>query len=123
MGYLLGIDLGTSSLRAALIERTGKTVAIAGREYPILTPHKDWAEQDPNTGGRHLNIQYNSYLNNQKLTPVKSKELDFQDRCTVLLLLTGQEDAYAMPFPGLISEARKNANNSKQRSGRKDYTG
>jgi xylulokinase len=49
MEYLLGIDLGTSSVRAALVGADGRVAGIAGREYPIQTPHPDWAEQDPET--------------------------------------------------------------------------
>ncbi len=47
MEYLLGIDLGTSSVRAALVTADGRVAGIAGQEYPILTPYPDWAEQDP----------------------------------------------------------------------------
>ena len=45
--YLIGIDIGTSGTKAALIDRHGKLLAWAGQEYPILTPHPGWAEQDP----------------------------------------------------------------------------
>jgi len=46
MRHLIGIDLGTSSLRAVLINEMARTVAIAGMEYPTLTPGKNWAEQE-----------------------------------------------------------------------------
>lgn len=47
MYYLLGIDLGTSSVRVILIDKNAKIYGIAGMEYPISVPKKDWAEQDP----------------------------------------------------------------------------
>ncbi|HHZ06963.1 MAG TPA: xylulokinase [Clostridiales bacterium] len=47
MGYLLGIDLGTSSVRATLVAPEGDVVEIAARQYPISIPRSDWAEQDP----------------------------------------------------------------------------
>jgi len=43
----LGIDLGTSSVRAMLVARDGTPLATASRTYPILAPHPGWAEQDP----------------------------------------------------------------------------
>lgn len=50
--YLLGYDIGSSSVKAALLEaETGKCVATAfspEKEMPILAPQAGWAEQDPN---------------------------------------------------------------------------
>lgn len=47
MGYLLGIDLGTSSVRAILVKPEGAILGVAGKEYPISSPWPDWDEQDP----------------------------------------------------------------------------
>jgi xylulokinase len=46
---LLGIDLGTSAAKAALLDMDGNLLAAAGKEYPIDTPRPGWAEQDPQT--------------------------------------------------------------------------
>lgn len=43
----LGIDLGTSSLRAMLVDEAAQIVVTAAREYSISAPHPGWAEQDP----------------------------------------------------------------------------
>ena len=49
MGLLLGIDLGTSGVRAILVEPPhGRLIAAATEEYPLHTPRPLWAEQDPN---------------------------------------------------------------------------
>ena len=48
IGYLLGIDLGTSSVKVNLVEPERGIVGLAGKAYPIDTPFSDWAEQDPN---------------------------------------------------------------------------
>jgi xylulokinase len=45
--YLLGIDLGTSSVKAVLVHRSGSVTARAVVEYDIEKPHPGWAEQDP----------------------------------------------------------------------------
>ncbi len=48
MGYLLGIDVGTTGTRAILVDpATGDVVAGATEEYPLYTPQPQWAEQDP----------------------------------------------------------------------------
>ena len=38
MGYVLGIDLGTSSLKGLLMNKSGEVVAFAGYDYPLLHP-------------------------------------------------------------------------------------
>lgn len=47
MGYLLGIDIGTTGVKALLIDETGGIAARAFEEYPLLTPRPGWAEQEP----------------------------------------------------------------------------
>jgi xylulokinase len=47
MAFLLGIDLGTSSVKCMLAAEDGSTWQAAEREYPILTPQAGWSEQDP----------------------------------------------------------------------------
>jgi xylulokinase len=45
--YVLGLDLGTSSLKAVLLREDGALAARATRDYPILVPQPGWAEQRP----------------------------------------------------------------------------
>ncbi|WP_067034113.1 xylulokinase [Allomuricauda sp. CP2A] len=49
--YYLGIDLGSSSIKLALVEReTGKKVIVVQEpegEMPMMAPRKGWAEQRP----------------------------------------------------------------------------
>jgi xylulokinase len=46
---VMGIDLGTSSIKTVLIGADGRLLALAAREYPVDTPRPGWAEQDPET--------------------------------------------------------------------------
>jgi xylulokinase len=43
----LGLDLGTSGLRALLVDDAGVPVASASRAYDVRHPHPGWSEQDP----------------------------------------------------------------------------
>lgn len=43
----LGIDIGTSAAKAVVVDRQGRLLGWAGREYPIHTPRPGWAEQNP----------------------------------------------------------------------------
>ena len=48
MQALLGIDLGTTGVKAALFAANdGHVIASAFVDYPLLHPHPGWAEQDP----------------------------------------------------------------------------
>jgi xylulokinase len=43
----LGLDLGTSGVKAGLIDVEGRLVANARRDYPTTVPRQGWVEQDP----------------------------------------------------------------------------
>lgn len=49
MNTILGIDIGTSGVKALLISGQGEVLAAASEEYDLLTPRPNWAEQDPET--------------------------------------------------------------------------
>ncbi|HYF66683.1 MAG TPA: FGGY family carbohydrate kinase [Ohtaekwangia sp.] len=55
--YLLGYDLGSSSVKASLVDvKTGQTVASAqspAEEMPMLAVEPGWAEQDPEMWWEH----------------------------------------------------------------------
>ncbi|OJF93907.1 xylulokinase [Alkalibacterium sp. 20] len=47
MSYVLGLDLGTGSLKGILVNKEGKIVDEASADYPLLTPKRGYSEQDP----------------------------------------------------------------------------
>jgi xylulokinase len=44
---VVGIDVGTSGLKAIALSKSGAVVARAERSYPLSTPQPGWSEQDP----------------------------------------------------------------------------
>ena len=44
---LLGVDVGTTGCKAAVVGLEGSVRATAYREYPLATPRPGWAELDP----------------------------------------------------------------------------
>jgi len=44
---LIGLDVGTTGVKALAISREGAVVAAAEEEYPLSTPRPGWSEQDP----------------------------------------------------------------------------
>ncbi|MBX3065279.1 MAG: xylulokinase [Anaerolineae bacterium] len=47
MAHLLGIDLGTSSVKAVIIDERTRLLGVGGAEYPISVPQPGYAEQAP----------------------------------------------------------------------------
>ncbi len=47
MAYLLGMEIGTSSTRAIIMDEDGKLIASATSDYPLITLKPGWAEQKP----------------------------------------------------------------------------
>ena len=47
MTALVGVDVGTSSLKAVTIDSAGRIVARRETEYPLSAPRPGWSEQDP----------------------------------------------------------------------------
>ncbi|HEX7908412.1 MAG TPA: FGGY family carbohydrate kinase [Paraburkholderia sp.] len=50
----LGIDLGTGSLKVAIVDENGHEQAVASVAYALDTPHAGWAETDVQTWWRAL---------------------------------------------------------------------
>jgi xylulokinase len=44
---LVGIDVGTTGVKAVAISTSGELLATDEESYPLSTPHPGWAEQDP----------------------------------------------------------------------------
>src|SRR5512141_2717133 len=47
MGFLLGIDIGTSGTKTLICDEEGRVLASAMAEHPISSPKPGWSEQDP----------------------------------------------------------------------------
>ena len=47
MTRLVGLDVGTTSVKGIAIDQGGAVVHVAERGYPLSTPRPGWSEQDP----------------------------------------------------------------------------
>ncbi len=45
--YYIGIDLGTSSAKGILADKSGRILKEANVEYPVFYPYEGWSEQNP----------------------------------------------------------------------------
>lgn len=47
MKTTIGLDVGTTSLKALLVEESGQVRASSSRDYPLYQPRDGWSEQNP----------------------------------------------------------------------------
>lgn len=47
MSYVLGLDLGTSSLKGLLVDQVGQVIASASADYPLIHLKSGYSEQNP----------------------------------------------------------------------------
>ena len=52
MTAVVGLDVGTTGVKALALSPEGEVLATATRGYPLSTPRAGWAEQDPEDWGR-----------------------------------------------------------------------
>lgn len=62
MGYLIGADIGSQSVKAVLLDPDGKTVGSAGHGFAMSHPASGWAEQDPADWSRGLTLAVRQLL-------------------------------------------------------------
>ncbi len=46
-GRVIGVDVGTSSVKAIAVDASGAVLGSADRSYPVAMEHPGWSEQDP----------------------------------------------------------------------------
>ncbi|MGC8880434.1 MAG: FGGY family carbohydrate kinase, partial [Anaerolineae bacterium] len=106
MACLLGIDLGTSSVKALLVDREGHTLGIGSAEYPVLMPRPDCAEQDPEAWWQCTATAVRQALAATRSPEVAAIGLSGQMHGTVLLDAHGQLLAPAIIWPDRRSRAQ-----------------
>ena len=61
--FLLGLDIGTTSCKAGIFNRSGKLLSFAYREYELSHPKPDWSEENPDEIWDKIKISIKESLN------------------------------------------------------------
>jgi xylulokinase len=101
---LLGIDLGTSSVKALVVSQDGQVLAGGAAEYPIDRPRPGWAEQSPEAWWRATAIAVRAALAQSGRQPeeIRAIGLSGQMHGTVPL-----DEAGAPLYPAVIWPDRR----------------
>jgi FGGY-family pentulose kinase len=87
MTYLIGIDVGTQSVRSCLFDLAGTVVASASRPLTTTFPRPAWAEQDPEDWWRGAVETVREILRLSKVDPQEIAALSYDcTACTVVAL-------------------------------------
>ena len=104
MSYYIGIDIGTSSVKAMLINENEIQNTIS-KDYPIYLSNGNYAEQNPEDWYRQSMLAMKELLRDVDKREVKP--LAFAVRCTVLFCWTKRTRLFALPYFGTTAEVKK----------------
>ncbi|VBB48410.1 Carbohydrate kinase, FGGY [uncultured Paludibacter sp.] len=89
--YLLGYDLGSSSVKASLVNaQTGECVSTAffpKKEMEIKSVRSGWAEQNPETWWKNLKLSTQAVLVESKVSPAEIKAIGISYQMHGLVLV------------------------------------
>lgn len=94
----LGLDLGTSSVKALLLDHDGRTIATARASYQVDAPEPGWAETDPASWWAALRVAVGDVLAATDVVPA-SVGLAGQMHGVVLVADDGEHLRPAMLWP------------------------
>lgn len=96
MALLMGYDVGSSSIKATLMDAaTGKALASAtspDRELEIIAKEADWAEQDPATWWEHVKLATGKIKASAQFDPVDVKAIGISYQMHGLVLVDKNKD-------------------------------
>ena len=81
----LGVDLGTSGVKAVLLDAAGTVIGQSSAPLPISHPHPLWSEQDPEDWWRATSAAIRALRNDHDLLGVRGIGLSGQMHGAVLL--------------------------------------
>lgn len=85
--YVLGVDIGSGSVKLTLLSREGVIAATAGCEYPTYYPQVGWCEQDPEDWCRAFKTAFSDILAQAGARAEQIKALSFDAATHTAVLL------------------------------------
>lgn len=90
MSYVIGIDLGTSAVKALLVDREGQVKAEASKSYPLFHEHSGWSEQKPEDWVTGTVEALRELLKTSGVAPETVEGISFSGQMHGLVLLDGE---------------------------------
>lgn len=90
MSYVIGIDLGTSAVKALLVNKEGSVVAEASRSYPLYHERSGWSEQRPDDWVDATHEALRELAGNDSIDAGLIQGISFSGQMHGLVLLDGE---------------------------------
>ena len=87
MQYVLGVDIGSGSVKLTLLGRNGIITATSGREYPTHYPQVGWCEQNPEDWCTAFKAAFADILKAAQAKPEQIEALSFDAATHTAVLL------------------------------------
>ncbi len=87
MSYLMGIDLGTSSVKTVIMDENGSIKGTAQQSYEIIIEKSGYAEQDPNVWWKAVVWTIKHVLNKTGIHSKKIKGIGFSGQMHGLVMI------------------------------------
>lgn len=86
---VLGIDMGTSSVKVGLFDLQGQPVAFADASYPLYTPKSGWAEQKTDEWWSAICTATRAVMEKSGITPDSIRGMSVDTTCCTVLMADG----------------------------------
>jgi xylulokinase len=90
MGYLIGADIGSQSVKAVLLDPDGRTLGSAGHGFAMSHPASGWAEQDPADWTRGLAMAVRQLLASHRIRPAQVTHLGLASQVDGVVAVDGK---------------------------------
>ena len=87
MEYVMGIDLGTSSVKAVLMNPMGRTAAVAQKGYEVEIPQAGYAQQDPQIWWERTRTVIGNVIESAGISPRQVRAVGFSGQMHGLVAL------------------------------------
>ncbi|CAM4089402.1 hypothetical protein L1N85_25155 [Paenibacillus alkaliterrae] len=87
MSYLMGIDLGTSSVKTMIMDENGTVKSLSSEPYPIEIPLEGHAEQNPHTWWKATVITIRDSIRRSGVLPSEIKGIGLSGQMHGLVML------------------------------------
>jgi len=87
MAYLMGIDLGTSSLKTLIMDEDGHVKAVSAQDYQFSSPYNGYAEHDPKEWWQACCVTVRQALSESGVEPGEIAGLSFSGQMHGAVLL------------------------------------
>lgn len=117
MEYIIAYDFGTSGVKAALVRRDGKLIAVKEKGYPLLRPQPMYVEQNPDDFWNAVCEVTHGILDESQIESNDIKGLNFSVQAVTLIPVDEAGNVLYNAISWLDGRAEKQANEINENAG------